>query len=41
MNQAVAREAMALAGHKLPIRTRFVQREEAGEPVAVAEGSQA
>jgi len=41
VNEAVARQAMALAGHKLPIRTRFVQREEAGEPVAVAEGSQA
>jgi large subunit ribosomal protein L16 len=27
----VAREAMRLAAHKLPIRTRFVKREEAGE----------
>lgn len=29
--EAVAREAMRLASHKLPIRTRFVKREEAGE----------
>ncbi len=27
----VAREAMRLAGSKLPIRTRFVKREESGE----------
>ena len=27
----VAREAMRLAAHKLPIRTRFVKREESGE----------
>ena len=26
----VAREALRLAGHKLPIRTRFVSKEEAG-----------
>ncbi|MCL8206517.1 MAG: 50S ribosomal protein L16 [Actinomycetia bacterium] len=29
--EAVAREAMRLASHKLPIRTRFIKREEAGE----------
>ncbi|MGH2706863.1 MAG: 50S ribosomal protein L16 [Actinomycetota bacterium] len=28
VNQALAKEAMRLAGHKLPIRCRFVQREE-------------
>jgi large subunit ribosomal protein L16 len=28
VGEAVAREAMTLAGHKLPIRTRFVMREE-------------
>ncbi|MDI6894024.1 MAG: 50S ribosomal protein L16 [Bacillota bacterium] len=28
VDEAVAREAMRLAGHKLPIRTRFVKREE-------------
>jgi large subunit ribosomal protein L16 len=33
--EEVAREAMRLAAHKLPIRTRFVKREEAGE---VSEG---
>ena len=27
----VAREAMRLAGHKLPIKTKFVKKEENGE----------
>ena len=31
VSEAVAREAMTLAGHKLPIRTRFVQRDGVGE----------
>jgi large subunit ribosomal protein L16 len=30
LGEAAAREAMTLAGHKLPIKTRFVQREEVG-----------
>jgi large subunit ribosomal protein L16 len=30
VNEDVAREAMTLAGHKLPVRTRFVHRIEAG-----------
>ncbi len=29
VDEATAREAMRLAGHKLPVRTRFVMREEA------------
>jgi large subunit ribosomal protein L16 len=29
----VAKEAMRLAAHKLPIRTRFVQKEEVGTDV--------
>jgi len=29
VDEATAREAMRLAGHKLPVRTRFVKREEA------------
>ena len=29
--EELAREAMRVAGHKLPIRTKFVQREGAGE----------
>ena len=29
VEESVAREAMRLAGHKLPVRTRFVKREEA------------
>ena len=29
VNEEVAREAMRLAGHKLPVKTRFVKREEA------------
>ena len=33
----VAREAMRLAAHKLPIKTRFVVREEPGAEVPVAE----
>ena len=28
--ESLAREAMRLAGHKLPVKTKFVQREEAG-----------
>ena len=32
----VAKEAMRLAAHKLPIRTRFVMKEEAGTEVAAA-----
>lgn len=34
VSEAVAREAMTLAGHKLPIPTRFVQREEGYETAA-------
>jgi len=30
VTEEIAREAMRLAGHKLPIRTKFVKREEAG-----------
>ena len=29
VSEEVAREAMRLAGHKLPVKTRFVKREEA------------
>ena len=29
VDEATAREAMRLAGHKLPVKTRFVKREEA------------
>lgn len=28
VNEEVAREAMRLAGHKLPVKTRFIKREE-------------
>ncbi|MDI3269425.1 MAG: 50S ribosomal protein L16 [Bacillota bacterium] len=31
VTEDVAREAMRLAGHKLPVRTRFVKREAGGE----------
>lgn len=31
VSEDVAKEAMRLASHKLPIKTRFVKREEAGE----------
>jgi len=31
VEEAVAREAMRLAGHKLPIKTKFVARKEYGE----------
>jgi len=31
VTEDVAREAMSLAGHKLPIKTRFVGREDQGE----------
>ena len=30
VDEGLAREAMRLAGHKLPVKTKFVQREEAG-----------
>ena len=30
VTEEIAREAMRLAGHKLPIKTKFVKREEAG-----------
>lgn len=30
IDEAVAKEALRLAGHKLPIKTKFVKREEAG-----------
>jgi large subunit ribosomal protein L16 len=33
VTEEVAREAMRLASHKLPIKTKFVVREEAGEEV--------
>ncbi len=41
--EEVAREAMRLAGHKLPIKTKFVKREEAGAvaPAAEATGGEA
>lgn len=29
VNESIAREAMRLAGHKLPVKTRFIKREEA------------
>jgi len=31
VNEEIAREAMTLAGHKLPIKTRFVHREEVAQ----------
>ena len=31
VDEELAREAMRVAGHKLPLRTKFVQREGAGE----------
>jgi large subunit ribosomal protein L16 len=31
VDEELAREAMRVAGHKLPLKTRFVQREGAGE----------
>ena len=31
VDEELAREAMRVAGHKLPIKTKFVQREGAGE----------
>ncbi|HYA00625.1 MAG TPA: 50S ribosomal protein L16 [Candidatus Binatia bacterium] len=36
VTEEVAREAMRLAGHKLPISTRFVSRHEPGAEVEVA-----
>jgi large subunit ribosomal protein L16 len=30
VGEELAREALRLAGHKLPIKTKFVKREEAG-----------
>jgi len=35
----VAKEAMRLAAHKLPIRTRFVMKEEAGAEIQATEAS--
>jgi large subunit ribosomal protein L16 len=35
----VAKEAMRLAAHKLPIRTRFVQKEEVGTDVQAVEAA--
>jgi large subunit ribosomal protein L16 len=32
VSEEVAREAMRLASHKLPIKTKFVKRSEVGEP---------
>ena len=31
VDEELAREAMRVAGHKLPLRTKFVQREGVGE----------
>ena len=31
VNEEVAKEAMRLAGHKLPIKTKFIKKEENGE----------
>ena len=31
VDEELAREAMRLAGHKLPVRTKFVMREDAGQ----------
>ena len=39
VREDVAREALRLAGFKLPIKTRFVVREHEGAPVAAAEES--
>jgi large subunit ribosomal protein L16 len=39
VSETVAREAMTLAGHKLPIPTRFVQRDEVGEIAAQTGGA--
>jgi large subunit ribosomal protein L16 len=36
--EATAREAMRLASHKLPIKSRFIKRQEAGGSDAGAEG---
>ncbi len=38
VSEATAREAMRLAGHKLPIKTRFLKRQEAGGGDAGAKG---
>jgi large subunit ribosomal protein L16 len=38
--EGVAREAMLLAGHKLPIKTRFVYRADGSEQGARAEGAE-
>jgi large subunit ribosomal protein L16 len=40
VSETVAREAMTLAGHKLPIPTRFVQRDEVGEIATAASRGQ-
>ncbi|HET7263032.1 MAG TPA: 50S ribosomal protein L16 [bacterium] len=39
VSEAVAREAMALAGHKLPIATRFVHRDDAAEIATAGAGA--
>lgn len=31
VDESIAREAMRLAAHKLPIKTKFVKKEEPGE----------
>ena len=36
VTQETAREAMRLAAHKLPIKTRFVMREDTGAEVEAA-----
>ncbi len=41
VSETVAREAMALAGHKLPIRTRFVHRVEDAGSAAAGTGARA
>jgi large subunit ribosomal protein L16 len=40
VSEAVAREAMTLAGHKLPIPTRFVHRDGVGETGGAAAAAQ-
>ncbi len=41
VSESVAREAMTLSGHKLPVRTRFVQRDATGEAAAAGTGARA
>ena len=40
VKEDVAKEAMVLAGHKLPMDTRFVSRTEASEPASTRGGEQ-